>query len=78
MKVRMKVGISGTRSGADWPLPGGVLEVDDAEGAHLCAGGLAEPVAEPEKVWTATAPEPEQREQFATDVAEKRRLRRAT
>lgn len=62
MKVRMKVGISGTRSGVEWPPPGQTLEVDDEEGMHLCAGGLAEPVAEPAKVWTATAPEPEQRD----------------
>lgn len=63
MKVRMKVGISGTRSGVDWPAPGGELEVDDEEGMHLCAGGLAEPVAGPEKVWTTTAPEPETRDE---------------
>ncbi len=63
MKVRMKVGISGTRNGQDWPPPGGELEVDDEEGAQLCAGGLAEPIAEPQKVWTATAPEPEKRDE---------------
>lgn len=64
----MKVGISGTRSGVDWPPIGGTLDVDDEEGAQLCAGGLAEPVAEPQKVWTATMPEPETR----ADVPEKR------
>jgi hypothetical protein len=68
VKVRMRVGISGTRSGEDWPAPGGTLEVDDEEGMALCAGGLAEPVAEPEKVETAVAPEPEKRD----DEADKR------
>lgn len=71
MKVRMKVGISGTRSGEDWPGPGGILDVDDEEGAALCAGGLAEPVAEPQKVWTATAPEPEKRDETAKSRAKK-------
>jgi len=71
MKVRMKVGISGTRSGEDWPPPGGTLDVDDEEGMQLCNGGLAEPVAEPAKVWTATAPEPEKRDE-APDASEKR------
>jgi hypothetical protein len=57
----MKVGISGTRSGVDWPQRGEILECDDDEGAQLCAGGLAEPVYEPEPVETAVAPEPEKR-----------------
>src|SRR5262250_2326262 len=42
MLIRMLVKISGGRGdGTDWPDPGGVLEVDDDEGAHLCAGRLA-------------------------------------
>jgi hypothetical protein len=45
MKVRMKVGISGTIDGRDWPGVGGEIEVSDAEGADMCARGLAEPVA---------------------------------
>lgn len=52
MKVRMKVTISGTRDGLDWPAAGGELVVPDAEGADLCAAGYADPVAEvaqPEK-----------------------------
>jgi hypothetical protein len=52
----MKVAMSGTRSGVDWPPYGGVLECGDAEGAQLCAAGIAEPVAEPERVETATLP----------------------
>lgn len=62
MKVRMRVLISGTRSGQDWPPPGATLVVDDAEGMHLCQAGLAEPVAEDETpVETATAPVAEKR-----------------
>lgn len=50
MKIRMKLFISGGRAdGTDWPPPGSVLEVEDREGAELCAAGLAEPVAEVEE-----------------------------
>lgn len=70
MKVRMRVGISGTRSGADWPQRGQILECDDAEGAQLCAGGLAEPVVE-DRTETAVAPEPEKR--TAEDVPPEKR-----
>ena len=50
MKVRMKLYISGGRAdGSDWPPPGGVVEVEDREGAELCAAGIAEPVAEERK-----------------------------
>lgn len=47
MKVRMRQHISGLRAGQRWPKAGEVLEVDDREGAKLCANGYAEPVAEP-------------------------------
>lgn len=60
MKVKMKVGVSGTHDGIDWPPRGGVAEVSDVEGADLCARGLAEPVAEqpkPEKRPAAKKPE---------------------
>lgn len=60
MKVRMKVGISGTRGGTEWPGPGEVLEVDDQEGMALCQGGLAEPVADLDAE-TATPAEAEKR-----------------
>ena len=63
MKVRMTIGISGGRGdGTDWPLPGGVLEVSDREGAELCAAGLAEPVADlAEKTEKAVPPAAEER-----------------
>lgn len=63
MKIRMKVGVSGTRNGQDWPPIGGTLLVSDEEGRQLCSGGLAEPVYEPEaEIETAVV----------ADVAEKR------
>lgn len=62
MKVRMKVDISGTDGrGKSWPKRGGEVEVSDAAGAKLCAGGLAEPVAEREQPEKAVTPEPEKR-----------------
>lgn len=57
MRVQMKVKISGTRNGEDWPEVGEILELPADEAVGLLAGGLAEPVeAQPE---TATAPAPE-------------------
>lgn len=56
MKVRMKIAMSGTRSGVDWPPYGETLECSDEEGAQLCAAGIAEPVVEPERMETATLP----------------------
>lgn len=72
MKVRMKVGMSGTRSGEDWPPLGGILEVDDEEGAQLCTAGLAVPVVEDETE-KAVAPDAEKR-----DDADKRGRPRKT
>lgn len=45
MRIQMKVAMSGTRDGVNWPLPGEELEVPDEEGANMCANGLAVPVA---------------------------------
>ena len=64
----MRVGISGTRSGEDWPAPGGTLDVDDEEGMQLCAAGLAEPVLE-QRTETAVLPEAEKRGRPAKKVA---------
>jgi hypothetical protein len=46
MKVKMKVQITGLRNNVRWPAPGNEVEVSDAEGAKLCASGLAAPVVE--------------------------------
>jgi hypothetical protein len=55
----MQVDISGTRGdGRDWPRRGGEIDVDDQEGADLCAGGLATPVAVDEEPPVETRGEP--------------------
>ncbi len=48
MLITMKTQISGTRDGADWPAPGGTIDVPDGEAADLIAGGLAEPAPQAE------------------------------
>ena len=62
MKVEMKVRLSGTVNGQDYPARGGVLETTDEHGAELCAAGLATPIvsAEPQ-VERAVAPTAEKR-----------------
>ncbi|MFB7866994.1 hypothetical protein [Streptomyces sp. NPDC056069] len=60
MRVRMKVKISGTRDGAEWPDKGDTLDVPDDEAEQLIRYGAAEELAvEVDKdadVETATAP----------------------
>lgn len=58
MKVRMKVGMSGTRNGEAWPKLGEVAELPTAEAAHYVAAGIAERV-EVAPVETATVPDPD-------------------
>jgi hypothetical protein len=41
MKVRMIAQVSGTRDGQNWPEPGTVLDVPDAEARALISGGSA-------------------------------------
>jgi hypothetical protein len=41
MNVTMKVQISGTRDGQDWPAPGTSIDLPDDEAAQLLALGLA-------------------------------------
>lgn len=38
----MRAQISGTRNGAEWPAPGGVIDLPPEEAASLCVMGLAE------------------------------------
>jgi len=66
MKVRMRVGISGTRSGEAWPQPGRVLECSAEEGAQLCANGIAVPEPD-DKVETAVMPDAEKRTRAKKD-----------
>ncbi|MFF0117430.1 hypothetical protein [Streptomyces prasinus] len=57
MKIRMKVQISGTRNGEDWPTVGEVTDLPTGEAQHLVASGVAEEVgAEEPEVETATVP----------------------
>jgi hypothetical protein len=56
MRVRMKVGLSGTRDGKDWPPVGGSVDLPDDEAAHLVTAGLAAPDDKQPPVEEATAP----------------------
>lgn len=68
MKVRMRVSVSGTRQGVDWPPAGSVIEVGDEEGMSLCAGGLADPVHDKDTgVEKAVAPKAEERGGLTTE-----------
>ncbi len=48
MRVQMRVPISGSRDGVDWPPVGGTIDLPADEAEHLCAAGLAIPAAAPE------------------------------
>jgi hypothetical protein len=62
LKIRMQVGMSGTRAGQSWPPVGETLDVSDVEGAQLCHVGIAIPVADKDAgVEKAVAPEAEER-----------------
>lgn len=56
MRVRMKVTLSGTRNGSDWPPAGGTVDLPDEEAADLVSGGLAAPDTTRPPVEEATAP----------------------
>ena len=43
MKVIMRVSVSGTRDGAEWPSVGSAVELPDAEAVDLLNVGMAEP-----------------------------------
>jgi hypothetical protein len=56
----MRIKISGGRGDlTEWPDPGVPFWVDDAEGAQLCAGGMAYPVAEEPLTEVRSDPDPE-------------------
>ncbi|WP_282695492.1 hypothetical protein [Streptomyces sp. CC208A] len=57
MRVRMKVSISGTRDGADWPGKDGEVDLPDEEATQLIRNGAAEAVAVGSVVETATVPD---------------------
>lgn len=45
MKITMRVGITGTRNGEDWPPAGGTIDLPADEANALVEAGLAEPAA---------------------------------
>lgn len=49
----MKVELTGTCNGVEWPPRGEVADVTDAIGSDMCASGLAEPVVEEPRKATA-------------------------
>ena len=67
----MKVSISGSRNGVDWPQSGETLVVSDDEGAQLCANGLADPVAVKRPVERAVAPAPDVEVRVVSEDANK-------
>lgn len=72
-RVRMIARLSGTRDGADWPLPGETIDVPDAEADDLERIGVAERVSAKSTIApeAAVAPAPE------TASAPKPRARKA-
>lgn len=70
MKVRMKVDVSGSRNGQPWPSRGGVVDVPDDEGAHLCSAGMAVPLMPESEPETAVTPADAQENTDAPNVEE--------
>jgi len=54
MEIKLKVTLSGTRDGIEWPPVGGSVDLPEAEAAQMIAAGLASAVA-PAPIETATA-----------------------
>lgn len=54
---KMRAQLSGTRNGADWPAPGELVELPEAEAADYLAAGFIAPVDDPETSTTPTKPE---------------------
>ncbi len=61
MKVRMKVDLSGTRNGKDWPPRGSVVELPDDEARGYIEADMAEPVTDFRDAETAVVPKAEER-----------------
>lgn len=63
MRVRMKVSMSGTRDGHDWPARGSIVEMPDEEARGYIHAGMAEPVTDFRDAETAVVPKAEVREE---------------
>lgn len=61
MKIRMKITVTGTRNGVDWPNKGTILDLPDDEARHYVEAGMAEPVADFRDAETAVVPKAEER-----------------
>jgi hypothetical protein len=72
VKVRMKVGISGSRNGRPWPDIGEEVTLPDQEGKEMCEAGLAEPVAEKPKAETREAKTEERKADTPPSTSESR------
>lgn len=55
VRVQMTAAISGTRNGAQWPPPGGEIDLPEDEAADMIRSFLAQPV--PEEAPEEVAPE---------------------
>jgi hypothetical protein len=66
VKIRMRVDISGTRNGVEWPPRGSVIDLPDEEAAAYCERGMAEPVTEFKDAEKAVAPDAEERGPMTT------------
>ena len=66
MKIKLKVSISGTRDGVEWPPVGGMVDLPDLEAAQMIVAGLA----------TELAPEVETAVADTSGVSTRRRARR--
>lgn len=53
MKVKLNVGLTGTRNGEDWPAKGEVVDLPDAEAVDMLNAGLALPVKDEAEQATA-------------------------
>lgn len=45
MQIEMRLRVSGTRDGVDWPAPGETVDLPDGEAAQLIEDGAAIPAA---------------------------------
>lgn len=73
MRIRMKVTMSGTRNGEDWPPAGETVDLPTGEAQHLVASGIAEEIDGIPEVETATAPDTaEKRDSRARKTAAKK------
>jgi len=62
IKIRLKVGLTGTRNGVEWPPRGSEVELPDQEALEMIQAGMAEPVTSFRNAEKAVPPAAETRE----------------